>query len=186
MKEALIVIDMCRDFVADDGKLTVGKPAQLIVPYILEECEKTIVAGGEVFFPTDLHLGGHDGKWPPHCDPDTDGFELYGQLLDLLDKRRHTHYIPKKQYNCFHGTTFRGSREIYFTEILKENEIYKKTPLKFCGVCTDICILHSVAGAYFEGFTNLKVLKRGCATFSANSEIAFEMMKNQFFAEIVE
>lgn len=179
MKEALIVVDMCNDFVADDGKLTVGKPAQLIVPYILEECEKTISAGGEVFFPTDNHVGGYDGKWPKHCDPDTDGFKLYEPLFDFVDKRRNTNYIPKKQYNCFHGTGL--------SRILKEHEIYpKNNTLKFCGVCTDICVLHSVAGAYFEGFTNLQVLKRGCATFSANSEIAFEMMKNQFFAEIVE
>lgn len=168
---------MCNDFVADDGKLTVGKPAQAIIPYILEECEKTIINGGEVFFPTDLHVGGYDGKWPRHCDPDTNGFELFGPLLDLLDKRRHTNYVPKKQYNCFHGTDL--------TEILKKHEIFKNDMIKFCGVCTDICILHSVAGAYFEGFKNIRVLKRGCATFSANSEIAFEMMRNQFFAEIV-
>lgn len=33
-KEALLIVDMSNDFVADNGTLTVGKPAQEIVPYI--------------------------------------------------------------------------------------------------------------------------------------------------------
>ncbi|CAM5193241.1 hypothetical protein UACE39S_04369 [Ureibacillus acetophenoni] len=35
-KEALIIVDMSNDFVAEDGSLTAGKPAQEIVPYIVD------------------------------------------------------------------------------------------------------------------------------------------------------
>ena len=34
VREALLIVDMSNDFVADNGTLTVGKPAQEIVPYI--------------------------------------------------------------------------------------------------------------------------------------------------------
>ena len=33
-KEALLIVDMSNDFVADNGSLTAGKPAQEIVSYI--------------------------------------------------------------------------------------------------------------------------------------------------------
>ncbi|TWE09180.1 tRNA methyltransferase [Neobacillus bataviensis] len=33
-KEALLLVDMSNDFVDDHGTLTVGKPAQEVVPYI--------------------------------------------------------------------------------------------------------------------------------------------------------
>lgn len=36
-KEALLIVDMSNDFVADNGTLTVGKLAQEIVPYI-QDC----------------------------------------------------------------------------------------------------------------------------------------------------
>ncbi|MFX0560902.1 hypothetical protein TEPIDINF_002337 [Tepidibacillus infernus] len=35
--EALVIVDMSNDFVHDNGNLTAGKPAQEIVPYIMQQ-----------------------------------------------------------------------------------------------------------------------------------------------------
>lgn len=177
-REALIVVDMCNDFVADDGLLTVGKPAQEIVPYILEECKKADI----VVFATDNHVDGKDGNWPPHCDPKTNGADLYGPLKEFCQQRgdgRKVWYQPKTKYNAFWETS------------LSQNLLHEGVDtVKLVGVCTDICVFNTAAGAYFAGF-KVKVLKRGCATlglddFQKNIESAYRMMQQQFGAEIVE
>src|SRR4051812_40085511 len=104
---ALLVIDMPNDFVADDGGLTVGKPAQAIVPFITEQCQEVFMGDGLVIFPTDNHPGGIDGQWPKHCDPTTDGVKLYGAIGEWYEKHKqygNVLYLPKTKYNAFWGT----------------------------------------------------------------------------------
>ena len=178
MRTALLVIDMCNDFVADNGRLTVGKPAQEIVPFILKECEETVKSGGLVIFATDAHINGKDGNWPPHCDPETDGVEIYGELgewckenVDIAGR------FPKTTYNAF-----------WKTDLAEFLRFQRVETVKLVGVCTDICVFNSAAGAYFEGF-KVQVLKKGCATLDflrGNEAQAYNMMKGQFFAEIIE
>ena len=191
-REALLVIDMCKDFV--DGRLPVGEPAKAIVPFIVAECQEMLDAGGLVYFPTDNHEDGKDGQWPDHCDPTTDGADLYGAIGEWFEKNRrhdpkgigyfnipqvqsHVRYIPKTTYNAFWGTSIQWE--------LKDMGV---DTVKIVGVCTDICVFHSAAGAYFSGF-KVKVLKQGCATLDflkGNEPQAYEMMKGQFAAEIVD
>ena len=48
-KKALLVIDYTYDFVADDGKLTCGKPGQAIEGAICGEIAKAVAAGEDIF-----------------------------------------------------------------------------------------------------------------------------------------
>lgn len=49
MTKALISIDYTYDFVADDGKLTAGKPAQSIASAIADVTEKAYRSGDYIF-----------------------------------------------------------------------------------------------------------------------------------------
>jgi len=55
MKKLLLVIDYQYDFVADAGKLTAGRPAQLIEPAILSRIAAFQTAGGDVICTQDTH-----------------------------------------------------------------------------------------------------------------------------------
>ena len=50
MTKALISIDYTYDFVADDGKLTAGKPAQAIEDDIVRVTKEAYEAGDYIFF----------------------------------------------------------------------------------------------------------------------------------------
>jgi nicotinamidase-related amidase len=180
MKEALIVVDMCNDFVADDGRLTVGKAAQNLLPFIIEQCRHFIVQGGVVVFATDNHPEGIDGTWPQHCDPRTDGIKIYGQLgdwYDLMKDHPNVLYQPKTTYNAFWQTPL--------ADWLRSKQI---TTVNLVGVCTDICVINTAAGAYFSGF-KVNVLKKGCATITVLQKYetpAYEMMQGSYAATIVD
>ncbi|RKJ26363.1 isochorismatase, partial [Butyricicoccus sp. 1XD8-22] len=65
-KEALIIVDMSNDFVADDGSLTAGKPAQEIVPYIIETANEFLSRDQVVVVAMDAHQENdqHFELWP--------------------------------------------------------------------------------------------------------------------------
>lgn len=57
MKKALLIIDYTNDFIADNGSLTCGKPAQALEDYLIELANKFYDNGDYVIFPTDGHTG---------------------------------------------------------------------------------------------------------------------------------
>ena len=86
--KALISIDYTVDFVADDGKLTAGAPAQAISEAIAQVTQLAFDQGAYVFFAID----GHDVNdpfhpesklFPPHNIVGTIGRDLYGPLADF-------------------------------------------------------------------------------------------------------
>ena len=92
MGKALICIDYTVDFVADDGKLTCGKPGQAIEPKITEITSSFIDEGHFVVFAVDHHeeqdpYHPETKLFPPHNIRGTEGIELYGQLSSLLDRK---------------------------------------------------------------------------------------------------
>ena len=76
--EALLIIDYTNDFVDDKGKLTVGKPGQVLVDYIVDLAEEFRQDGKWVILPTDLHQENNPYHpetklFPPHNLKDTWG-----------------------------------------------------------------------------------------------------------------
>lgn len=178
-KEALIIVDMSNDFVADNGTLTAGKPAQEIVPYIVELAEKFINEGNHVVVSMDAHEENdpHFELWPAHNVVGTEGQKSYGDL-DKFDTKMaghsNYHYVPKTNYNAFFGTGL--------AEKLKNLDVKK---VHVVGVCTDICIFLTASGADAEGFKTV-VHKRGVATFTDQGETFINHMKTCFYTEIIE
>lgn len=179
MSEALIIVDMSNDFVADDGTLTVGKPAQDIVPYIKKLAQNFIDAHNIVVIAMDAHAKDdeHFNTWPPHNIIGSHGQELYGELLAWHNENKDSDYLiyqPKANYNAF-----------FNTELAESLRNYSVETVHVVGVTTDICDFLTVAGADSEGFKTV-IHKRGVATFTENGEMMIEHMERCFQTEIVE
>ncbi|WP_206832031.1 cysteine hydrolase family protein [Alicyclobacillus fructus] len=178
MREALLIVDMSNDFVHDEGTLTVGKPGQAIVPYIVSLADRVLAEGGVVAICMDEHDPDdrHFRDWPPHNVRGTWGQQLYGDLASWYERHAQhpdVWYVPKQSYNAFYHTGL-GDR-------LRNAGVER---VHVCGVCTDICDFLTVAGAYDEGF-HASVHRQGCATFTDLGDIFLEHMRRLFHAEIV-
>ena len=183
MPKALLIIDYTNDFVADDGALTVGKPAQQLDSYLTELAEHFYNNGDYIIFPTDAHhlhdpFHPESKLFPPHNIIGTPGRTLYGKVgewfQDHQDSER-VYQFAKNRYSSFQNTNL--------DNYLCERHI---TNLWISGVCTDICVLHTAIGAYNLDY-QLTIPKRGVATFTPHGdEWAFDHFKNSLGATIVE
>ncbi|UZX33857.1 cysteine hydrolase [Apilactobacillus kunkeei] len=143
--EALLIIDYTNDFVDDKGKLTVGKPGQVLVDYIVDLAEEFRQAGKWVILPTDLHQENNPYHpetklFPPHNLKDTWGRDFYGKLNDWYNDHKDEEKVymyDKTRYSAFAGTDLDLR--------LRERKI---DTLHLVGVCTDICVLHTAISAY--------------------------------------
>lgn len=177
--QALIIVDMSNDFVTDNGSLTAGKPAQEVVPYIVEQANEFLSKDQVVVVAMDAHEenDAHFELWPAHNVVGTQGQELYGDLLTWFKEHEanpHVIYQPKTNYNAFFKTNL--------AEKLKALGVEK---VHVVGVCTDICDFLTVAGADAEGFKTA-IHKRGVATFTDLGDTFVNHMKTCFFTEIIE
>jgi len=133
MANAVLVIDMLRGFMEDKNPLYCGVRARRIIPNIQRLLEKELSQGSRVFYicdshdPDDLEFK----MFPPHCIAGTAESEVIPELAKYPGE-----IIKKKRYSAFYGTDL-------------ENKLKKLKPEKIivCGVCTDICVCHTVANA---------------------------------------
>lgn len=179
VKEALIIVDMSNDFVGDNGSLTVGKPAQEIIPYINDLATRFLAEGNIVIVSMDAHQknDSHFELWSSHNVVGTEGQQLYGDLYDWFqDNKNHNNliYKSKTNYNAFFQTDL--------AETLKKLEVKK---VHTVGVTTDICVFLTVSGADAEGFKTV-IHKRGVSTFTNLGETMITHMKRCFHTEIIE
>lgn len=178
-KEALLIVDMSNDFVADEGTLTVGKPAQKIVPYIQELATRFLAEENVVVVSMDAHQlnDPHFELWPPHNIIGTKGQELYGDLNEWFQDNngnKNVMYMPKTNYNAFFKTDL--------AEKLRKLEVEK---VHVVGVTTDICDFLTVSGADAEGFKTV-IHKQGAATFTDLGETMLNHMKRCFHTEVID
>ncbi|MEN2766253.1 cysteine hydrolase family protein [Ornithinibacillus xuwenensis] len=178
-KEALLIVDMSNDFVAADGSLTAGTPAQEIVPYIVKIANEFLEMGNLVVVTMDAHQPDdpHFELWAPHNIVGTKGQQLYGELYDWFHHHKDNKnliYTPKTNYNAFFKTDL--------ADTLRNLGVEK---VHTVGVCTDICDFLTVAGADAEGFRTA-IHKRGVATFTNLGDTMINHMKLCFHTEIIE
>ena len=178
VKKALLIVDMSNDFVHDEGGLSAKKPAQQIVPFIVQKADEYIANGDLVVICMDAHQpnDAHFNRWPIHNVVATWGQELYGDLQTWFDSHQNlpnVHYVGKSNYNAFHATNLH--------EILQEAGVQD---VVVTGVCTDICDFLTVAGADAFGY-DTAVYKEAVATFSPNQALFLEQMTLCFHTKIL-
>ncbi|CAM3163366.1 cysteine hydrolase family protein [Sporolactobacillus spathodeae] len=177
-KEALLVIDMSNDFVADKGGLTAGKAAQQIVPYLCDLVDQFHNEGKLIIFCMDAHETNdpHFKLWPPHNIKGSWGAELWGPLGEWY-KQHHSEpnvlFLPKPEYDAFIGTNL--------DQILRVHHV---TAVHLTGVCTDICDFLTAYGAYSRGYRTI-AHATGMATFTGQHELFLKQMAAIFKTEIV-
>jgi nicotinamidase-related amidase len=131
MPDAVLVIDMVRGFLEEGHPLYCGHAARHIIPHIQELLEKETARESRIFYLCDYHAPDdlEFNMFPAHCVEGTAETELIPEL-----SRYPGEIIPKSRYSGFFATPLE--------ENLKELVPRKIT---VCGVCTDICVLHTVA-----------------------------------------
>ena len=133
MANAVLVVDMVRGFLEEGYPLYCGARARRIIPNVQQLLERELAQGSKVFFLCDHHAADDPEfkVFPPHCVEGTAEAEVIPELRQYQGE-----VIPKRRYSAFFDTPLE--------EKLKE---LKPEKLIVCGVCTDICVVHTVANA---------------------------------------
>lgn len=179
MRTAYVIVDMSNDFVADDGGLTAGAPAQAIVPAVVARAEEVLSENGIVILAMDAHAPNdpHFALWPEHNMIGTWGAEPYGALAEfasLHEEDPAVIRIDKPEYDAFVDTEL--------ADILEEEGI---DCVRLAGVCTDICVYLTAYGAYRHGYATV-VSPEEVATFTDNGPLFLQQMRAVFQTEIEE
>lgn len=183
MTKALISIDYTEDFVADDGKLTAGAPAQAISDTIYQVTRKAFERGDYIFFTIDAHeendvFHPESKLFPPHNIIGTSGRNLYGKLADFYQEYANdsrVFWMDKRHYSAFSGTDL----DIRLRERRVDTVI-------LTGVLTDICVLHTAIDAYNLGY-QIEIVKPAVASnWPENHQFALSHFKNTLGAKLLD
>jgi len=138
MANAILVIDMLRGFLEKGYPLHCGDRARHIIPNIQRLLEQELAQDSAVFFICDSHTPDDPEfkLFPPHCIEGTTEAKVIPELAKYQGE-----IIPKRHYSAFFDTTL-------------DEKLRKSKPEKLiiCGVCTNICVLHTVADARNRGY----------------------------------
>jgi len=138
MANAVLVVDMVRGFLEEGHPLYCGDKARRIIPNVQGLLEQELAQGSKVFFLGDCHTRDDPEfkMFPPHCIEGTAEAEVIPELAQYQGD-----VIPKRHFSAFFDTSLEG-------KLLK----LKPEKLIVCGVCTDICVLHTVADARIRSY----------------------------------
>ena len=133
MANVVLVIDMVKGFLKSGNNLYCGDEARGIIPNVQRLIEGEQVAGGTVLFLCDTHDPDdlEFEMFPVHCIRGTHEPELIPELAGYEGR-----IIPKRRYSAFFETDLEAT-----LESLQPDKII------ICGVCTDICVMHTAADA---------------------------------------
>ena len=133
MANVVLVTDMVVGFMEDGHNLYCGDAAREIIPNVQRLIEKERAEGGSVVFICDTHDPDdlEFQMFPVHCVRGTEEPEIISELQGYDGV-----HLPKRRYSAFFDTNL--------GEILAELQPER---VIVCGVCTDICVMHTVADA---------------------------------------
>lgn len=167
-QRAIVVVDMVNDFITGVFGSAYAKDMVERSAPVLAKMQQN----NEIVFTMDTHLKADPEfkVWGEHCVAGTEGSLLYRVLEGIKG-----HRIRKRHFDSFHDSDLDG-----LLRALNITEIY------LCGISTDICVLHTAAGAYFR-YYGITVVKDMCASIDPkNHEDALQFMKRNYGARIID
>jgi nicotinamidase-related amidase len=167
---AVIVVDMLRGFFEEGYPLYCGDRAREIIPKIQALLRRETARGSKVFFVCDSHDPDdlEFKTFPPHCVRGTREAEIIPELNGYPGE-----VIEKKRYSCFYNTSLDEKLRAFGPE-----------RLIICGVCTDICVMHTVADARNRDYA-VEVPVDCVASFNdAGHEFALQHVEKALGAEL--
>ena len=133
MANVVLVIDMVNGFLQSGNNLYCGEEARGIIPNVQRLIEREQAGGGTVLFVCDTHDTDdlEFEMFPVHCVRGTEEPKVIPELIGYEGR-----LIPKRRYSAFFETDL-------------EKTLLSLQPEKviICGVCTDICVMHTAADA---------------------------------------
>ena len=135
MANVVLVVDMLRGFLESSYNLYCGDDCRRIIHRVKELLERERKKGSQILFicdnhdPDDLEFQ----MFPPHCVKGTQEAEIIPELRAFVGE---DNVIAKNRYSGFFNTDL----EVRLRKIEPEKVI-------ICGVCTDICVLHTASDA---------------------------------------
>ena len=135
MPNVVLVVDMVRGFLEPGHNLYCGDEARTIIPKVRELVERETEAGSQVLFVSDHH-DPDDLEFqifPVHCVKGTAETEVIPELAGFVDG---SNVVPKNRYSGF-----------FNTDLAQRLEQLRPDKLVVCGVCTDICVMHTTSDA---------------------------------------
>lgn len=139
MADVVLVVDMLRGFLEPGHNLYCGDDARGIIPNVQRLLREERARGSHIIYICDNH--DPDDKefqmFPPHCIRGSQEAEVIPELAEFAGE-----VIAKTRYSGFFGTPLE--------ERLRE---LRPEKLIVCGVCTDICVMHTVADARNRDYT---------------------------------
>jgi nicotinamidase/pyrazinamidase len=131
--ELLVVVDMQNGFLRE-GNLASDR-CLAVLPAVRREVDEALAAGQRVLFTADTHEinDAEFAVFPEHCLRGTREADLVDELLPLLD-RDDVLLVRKRRYSALFETELEGHLHRFGID-----------SVRICGVCTDICVLHTTA-----------------------------------------
>lgn len=170
--KALIIVDMLKDFVNEEGALYCGESVRMIVPFIQKKIDEIRKENGIIIFLKDTHKADdlEFEMFPMHCVAGSEGAEI----IDELNVREDDVIIPKTRFSGFYGTNLE--------DILKEKGVDEA---EIVGVCTSICVMDTVGGLRNRDYP-VVVWKEGVADFDDEAHrFSLKRMEKTYGAKIV-
>lgn len=135
MPNVVLVVDMVRGFLEPGYNLYCGDSARDIIPNIHELLARETEAGSQVLFISDHH-DPDDLEFqifPVHCVKGTEEPDVIPELAQFVTS---SNVVPKNRYSGF-----------FNTDLEARLASLRPDKLIICGVCTDICVLHTTSDA---------------------------------------
>lgn len=153
-RQALIVVDMQNGFLRD-GALA-SERCLAVLPAVVGEVEAALGRGDVVIFTADTHEPDdlEFQIFPPHCVRGSEEAELVEELRGYL-KQQDVWLVAKRRYSAMFETELEGLLHRYGVR-----------RVRICGVCTDICVLHTTADLRNRD-VSVTVAASATATFDA-------------------
>jgi nicotinamidase/pyrazinamidase len=131
--ELLVVVDMQNGFLRE-GNLASDR-CLAVLPAVRREVDEALAAGRRVLFTADTHEidDAEFAVFPEHCVRGTHEADLVDELLPLL-ARDDVLLLRKRRYSALFETEMEGHLHRFGID-----------SVRICGVCTDICVLHTTA-----------------------------------------
>ena len=173
MSNVVLVIDMVRGFLEPGHNLYCGDASREIIPNVIRLLRRERDAGSQVLFVSDHH-DPDDLEFqifPVHCVKGTEEPEVIPELAEFLTG---SNVISKNRYSGF-----------FNTDLAQRLESLAPDKLILCGVCTDICVLHTTADARNRDYP-VEVPANCVATFDSGAHTwALSHLQNILGAKVV-
>ena len=139
MADVVIVVDMLDGFLEPGRNLYCGDEARKIIPNVQRLIEREQARGSRIIFIADTH------------DPDDLEFQMFP--VHCVRGTHEAELIP--ELSGYQGDMIRKRRYSAFFETDLDERLAALDPEKviICGVCTDICVMHTASDARNRDYT---------------------------------